>query len=122
MSPMITMPTMTMLTCSACPANCTSQPSPLLAAISSAATRQVHATPMPTRMAVKISGSAEGRITLRKICAWLAPSVRATDTRSGGVLFTPEMVPMMITGMVPTRIRMAFGNSPMPNHTTSSGM
>ncbi|ETN73144.1 hypothetical protein NECAME_18502 [Necator americanus] len=79
---------------------------------------KIHATPIPTRIAVKIFSIAEGSTTLRKICALLAPSVRATSMHRGGVLFTPDIAPMMMTGRVPTRIRMALGHSPMPNQRT----
>ena len=57
-----------------------SAPRPCCAAISSEATSVAQATPSATRTAVRMCGTVSGTITLAKISASLAPSVRATFT------------------------------------------
>ena len=100
------------------PADCTINPNPRVAAISSAATSVDQPTPRPMRSPVRISGSAPGRITSHSTCARLAPSARRESAPAARFYPCQRRHGYRRENR---RRSAGFEVSPMPNQITISG-
>ncbi len=77
---------------------------------------------MESLTVVNRSGSASGSTTRRKICPLVAPSVWATRMRDRPMRSTAALAPTTTLRKVAMKIRKNFDASPMPSHTTASGI
>ena len=76
---------------------------------------------MPSFSPAKMNGSAEGSMTLRKICRRFAPKLRTVSMSCWLVVRMPASVLMMIGKTTSRATTITFETMPMPNHRMNSG-